>query len=167
MTNGNDPSRFAIWLPACQPTEAEAFEQSCLDAVTSLKGQVVVVFHDDLERLLPALRAGEIDTLLYPRYRPMVRDALLAGIVHGVFRGLFGVTLRCAGHPSFLAVPHAFVHLTQDVITNHLRSFYAQALPSVGDYLPLGYRRVGDTVEIDPDQARQVRDLFSNLKHDD
>jgi hypothetical protein len=169
MTNGNDSSssRLGIWLPACQPAEAEAFERSCRETAVSLNGQVVVVFHDDPDRLLAALQAGEIDAVVYPSCKPRIRDSLLVGIVHGVFRGLFGVTLHCASDRTFLAVPHVFVHLVQDVMTNHLRSFYPQASHPVGDNLPLGYRRVGDTVEIDPDQAGQVRDLFSKSVDDD
>jgi hypothetical protein len=91
---------------------------------------------------------------------------VLSGIVRGVFLGLFRVTLRCADDSNFLAVPHAFVRLTQGVIVNRLQSFYAQPLPLVGDHLPLGYRRVGKTVEIDPDRAERVRDAFRHRTTD-
>jgi hypothetical protein len=162
MTDSNDSStsRYVIWLPICQPTEVIALERVCRDAVTRHDGRVVGVFHNDADRLLAALQASEVDAVVYPHHGPVVRDALLSGIVHGVFLGLFRVTLRCADDPSFLAVPHAFVRLAQGVIVNHLQSFYAQPLPPVGHDLPLGYRLVGKTVEIDPDQADQVREAF-------
>lgn len=162
MTNGsNSPSsRFVIWLPSCQPAEAVTLERSCRDTVTRLNGQVVAVFHDDADRLLAALQAGEIDVIVYPHHGPVVRDSLLSGIAQGVFLGLFRVTLRCAGDHNFLAVPHAFVHLAQDAMMNHLQAFYGQSSFPVGDNLPLGYRRVENRIEIDPDQAEQVRDAF-------
>jgi hypothetical protein len=168
MTDSNDSSssRYVIWLPICQPSEVIALERVCRDAVTGHDGQVVGVFHNDADRLLAALKASEVDTVVYPHHGPVVRDSLLSGIVHGVFLGLFRVSLRCADDPSFLAVPHAFVRLAQGVIVNHLQSFYAQPLPPVGDHLPLGYRLVGKQVEIDPDQARQVRDLFAKFVGD-
>lgn len=159
--NSNSPSsRFAIWLPSCQLAEAATLERFCLDMVNNSNGQVVAVFHNDKDRLLATLQAGEIDTILYPHYGPVVRDSLLSGIAHGVFLGLFRVTLRCASDHDFLAVPHAFVHLAQDVMVNHLQAFYDQSSLPVGDAVPLGYRRVGNMIEIDPDQAEQVRDAF-------
>jgi hypothetical protein len=168
MTNGsNSPSsRFAIWLPSLQPAEAATLEQSCRDTVTNLNGQVVTILHNDPDRLLAVLRADEVDRVVYPYHGPLVRDALLAGIVHGVFFGLFRVTLCCAADRSFLAVPHAFAHLAQDVIVTHLQLFYSQSMLALGDVLPLGYRRTGNIVEIDPDQAGQVRKAFQDMTTD-
>ncbi len=164
MANGNEfpLSRVVIWLPDCQSTEAEAFEQFCRNTVMGLNGQVVATLHNNPQRLLAVLQAGEVDTIIYPKHGSLVRDSLLAGIVHGVLLGLFGVTLYCAGERTFLAVPQAFVHLVQDAMTTHLQTFYAQSLPLVSGAVPMGYRRVGDTVQVDPVQAEQVREVFSS-----
>jgi hypothetical protein len=104
------------------------------------------------------------EAIVYPSYAPMIRDSLLAGIVYGVFRGLFGATLYCAGDLDHLVVPQSFAWLIQGLMKNHLRSHYALLLPPVSDNLPLGYRRAGTGIEVDSQQAERVRDFFPKRK---
>jgi hypothetical protein len=154
--------RFAILLPAgCQPDEAAALEHLCREAVAELPGQVLQVFvEDDIEPLVAAIQDRAVATIVYPPHESLTHDLLMAGIVRGVFRGVFGVTLCCAVDSDQPAIPAVLVRATQDIIENHLRSQYSQLPFPAPDDLPFGYRKVGDTVEIDSDQAEQVRDAF-------
>lgn len=160
--NANDSpvSRYAIWLPACPPGKITTLERICLDAVSHLNGQVVTIVHNEPERLLAVLQTDAVNTVVYPYHGPLVRDALLTGIVHGVFRSLFRVTLRCAADPDFLAVPHPLAQLAQRAMAHHIQTFYDHTTLVLGDVLPLGYRRTGLAITLDPDGAEQVRRAF-------
>jgi len=157
-------SHYTILLPAvAQADQAAALEQFCREAVDLQHDDVVTVFtSNDIQPLMDLVHAGTAGMILYPPHETLVHDLCIGSMVQGGFRFMFGVELCCAGESDALAVPPMLVRAWMAVVESYARAYYAQSNLPDPKHLPYGYRWNGAEVEIDPEQAEQVRQIYQD-----
>jgi hypothetical protein len=158
------PSHYTILLPAvAQADQAAALEQLCREAVDLQHDDVVTVFtSNDIQPLMDLVHAGPAGMILYPPHETLVHDLCIASMVQGGFRFMFGVELCCAGEPYALAVPPMLVRVWMAVVESHARAYYSQSKRPDPKCLPYGYRWNGAEIEIEPEHAEQVRQIYQD-----